>query len=63
MNYTCLKLCHTVNYNEDIMSGEKERKIYTDLLKDNTATTRKISSALKNWTKAIQIKPPKIEVK
>ena len=44
------------------MSGEKERKIYTDLLKDKTATTRKIDSALKNWTRAIQIKPPKIEI-
>jgi len=40
------------------MSGEKERKIYTDLLKDKTATTRKINSALKNWTRAIQIPPP-----
>ena len=44
------------------MSGEKERKIYVDALKDSTKTSREISDFYKNYIKAVKIKLPKIEV-
>ena len=40
------------------MSGEKERNIYVDALKDGTKTSREISGFYKNYLKAIQIPPP-----
>jgi hypothetical protein len=41
----------------------KERKIYTDALKDSTKTNKEISGFYKNYIKAVALKPIKIEVK